>query len=79
VYSAELGAAEETWDLLKTWSKDEIVNGRCRDLSQTQLKKEAHCCLGQKGEATYPDLLGKEELAVDWGKENFQAQCMRDY
>jgi hypothetical protein len=43
------------------------------------LKKKAHCCLGQKGEATYPDLLRKEEgEAEDWGKENFQAQRMRD-
>jgi hypothetical protein len=33
-----------------------------------------------KREATHPDLLGKEEgKAEDWGKESFQAQCMRDY
>jgi hypothetical protein len=32
-----------------------------------------------KGEATHPDLLGKEGEAEDWGKESFQAQHMRDY
>jgi hypothetical protein len=33
-----------------------------------------------KGEATNPDLLGKEEGETkDWGRESFQAQCMRDY
>jgi hypothetical protein len=36
------------------------------------LKKEAHCCLEQKGEAIDPELLGKEEgEAEDWGKRQF--------
>jgi hypothetical protein len=36
------------------------------------LLKEAHCCLEQKGEATHPKLLGKEEgEAKDWGKREF--------
>jgi hypothetical protein len=39
------------------------------------LKKEAHCCLEQKGEATHPELLGKEEGEVeDWAKREFPAQ-----
>jgi hypothetical protein len=34
--------------------------------------KEAHCCLEQKGEATHPELLGKEEgEAEGWGKREF--------
>jgi hypothetical protein len=45
------------------------------------LKKEAHCCLEQTGEGgTHPELPGKGEgEAEGWGKESFQAQCMRDY
>jgi hypothetical protein len=44
------------------------------------LKKEPHCCLEQRGEATHPELLQKEEgEAEDCGKESFQAQRMRDY
>jgi hypothetical protein len=36
------------------------------------LLKEAHCCLEQKGEATHPELLGKEEGKADgWGKRKF--------
>jgi hypothetical protein len=36
------------------------------------LKKEAHCCLEQKGEATHPELLGKAEgEAKDWTKREF--------
>jgi hypothetical protein len=37
------------------------------------LKKEAHCCLEQKGEGdTHPGLLGKAEgEAEDWGKREF--------
>jgi hypothetical protein len=34
--------------------------------------KEAHSYLGQKGEAIYLELLGKEEgEAEDWGKREF--------
>jgi hypothetical protein len=33
-----------------------------------------------KGEATHPELLGKEEGEAEyWGKESFQAQHMRDF
>jgi hypothetical protein len=36
------------------------------------LKKEAHCRLKQQGEATHPELLGKEEgEAEGWGKREF--------
>jgi hypothetical protein len=37
------------------------------------LKKEAHCCLEQRGEGeTHPELLGKGEgEAEDWGKREF--------
>jgi hypothetical protein len=34
--------------------------------------KEAYCCLERKGEATHPELLGKEEEEADW--ERIQAQ-----
>jgi hypothetical protein len=37
------------------------------------LKKEAHCCLEQRGEDdTHPELLGKRERETeDWGKREF--------
>jgi hypothetical protein len=38
----------------------------------SNLLKEAHCCLEQKGEAIYPELLGKEEgKAEGGGKREF--------
>jgi hypothetical protein len=50
-------------------------------LFPNSLKKEAQCCLEQRGEGnTYPELPGKEEgEAVGWGKESFQTQCVKDY
>jgi hypothetical protein len=54
------------------------LNGGGRDLSQTE--EGSPLLFRTKREATHPDLLGKEEgEAEDWGKESFQAQCMRDY
>jgi hypothetical protein len=36
------------------------------------MKKEAHCCLEQREEATHPELFGKEERETeDWGKREF--------
>jgi hypothetical protein len=36
------------------------------------LEKEAHCCLGKRGEVTHPELLKKEGgETLDWGKREF--------
>jgi hypothetical protein len=41
------------------------------------LKKEAHCRLKQQGEATHPELLGKEEgEAEGWGKREFPGSVL---
>jgi hypothetical protein len=42
------------------------LNGGCRDLSLTQLKKEAHFCLGQRGKPLILTYLGekKEKLRI---------------
>jgi hypothetical protein len=37
------------------------LNGGYRNLSQTQLKKEAHCCLGQSGRPLNLIYLGKRK------------------
>jgi hypothetical protein len=52
---------------LRTKSKDEVLNGGCRDLSQTQLKKEAHCCLGQRGRPLILIYLGKKKEKLKIG------------
>jgi hypothetical protein len=64
--------------------KDKMEQGRdqngCKGFFPKLLKKEAHCCLEQKGEVTHPELLGKKEgEAEDLWKKSFQAQCLRDY
>jgi hypothetical protein len=55
------------------------LNGGCRALSQTQLKKEAHCYLGQRGWPFILIYLGKKKKPRIGGEESSHAQCMRDY
>jgi hypothetical protein len=67
----------------QTEIKDKVGPGReqkgCKGLFPNSLKKEAHCCSEQKGEATCSELLGKEERLRIGGKKSFQSQHMRDY
>jgi hypothetical protein len=56
------------------------LNRVCKDLFQTWLKKEAHCCLEQRGRPLILIYLGKKKQKLRiGGKESFQAQCIRDY
>jgi hypothetical protein len=41
--------------------------GECKDLSQTWLKKEAHCCLGQRGSPLTLLYLGKKKQKLRIG------------
>jgi hypothetical protein len=59
------------WGLQKghgsTWGRGLRIRfwtGGCRDLPPTQLKKETHCCLGQRGRPFILIYLGKKKLRI---------------
>jgi hypothetical protein len=43
------------------------LNGGCRALSQTQLRKEAHCWIGQRGRPLILIYLGKKKKKLRIG------------